>query len=140
MSRQLALALVSSFIVWHVNSTNEVDILTCSAGHAHNKEKKMIANNSKKYNTLGCIIFFVIIGFASTGLSVIFGKTITVSPMLIFAIIILGGFPHYIKLKIKEEDGDDVILFSRIFFVNLAISTFLSILMIFIYKFALTLN
>lgn len=140
MARLLAVELVTSFIVWRANSTNEVSLWTCSAGHVHNKEEKMINSNSKKHNTLGIFAFILIIGLASTSLPATFGKTITVSPMLIFAIVILSSLPHYLKPKNRQVDDADTTLFSKIFFINLAISTFLSTLMILIYKFAITLN
>jgi len=43
------------------------------------------------------------IGLTSSILPAIFGKTITVSPMLLFAIIIVSNLPHYIKSKIKIQ-------------------------------------
>lgn len=100
----------------------------------------MISDNLKKHHTVGIVVFFLIIGFASTSLPAIFGKKITVSPMLIFAIIIISNLPHYIKSKNKQLNDGNATIFSKIFFINLAISALLSLLVIFIYKFALTLN
>lgn len=100
----------------------------------------MIDNNSRKYSISGIVIFFLVVGLASTTLPAIFGKTVTVSPMLIFAIVIISSLPHCIRPKNNKVDDDDAAIFSKIFFMNLAISAFLSILMIFIYKFALALN
>lgn len=98
----------------------------------------MIKNSHKSHRNAGIVVFALIIGLASTTLPVIFGKTITVSPMLLFAIIILSSLPHYIKSKNHNEDDSGI--FSAKFFINLAISSFLSILLIFIYKFAITLS
>jgi hypothetical protein len=100
----------------------------------------MNKNSFKNRRNLGGVIFILMIGLTSSILPAIFGKTITVSPMLLFAIIIVSNLPHYIKSKNKntDEDEDDGAFFSRKFFMNLAISAFLSILVIFIYKFAIT--
>ncbi|NVI82866.1 hypothetical protein ACPJXG_24715 [Janthinobacterium sp. NFX145] len=99
----------------------------------------MIDNDLKKHNISGFVIFILIIVFSSASLPAIFGKAVTVSPMLIFVMVILSSLPHYIKPKNKKVD-DEALIFGKIFFINLSISAFLSILAIFIYKFALTFN
>ncbi|WGG48627.1 hypothetical protein [Rugamonas sp. DEMB1] len=98
----------------------------------------MIKKSHKSYRNAGGVVFAIIIGLASTAFPAMFGKTITVSPMLLFGIIILSNLPHYIKSK--NHNDDDSGIFSSNFFENLAISSFLSILLIFIYKFAIALK
>ncbi|WP_139236519.1 hypothetical protein [Rugamonas rubra] len=98
----------------------------------------MIKESHKSYRNAGGVVFALLVGLASTALPAIFGRTITVSPMVLFGVVILGNLPHYIKSKNHNEDDNG--FFSGKFFINLAISSFLSILLILIYKFAITLK
>lgn len=99
----------------------------------------MITNGSQRRRWNGFSVLATIIALGVIGVPLIFGNRVTVSPMLLFFIVILCNVAHCIVPQRKEaKEQDEDAIFNRVFFIRLAISGLFSILLIAIYQVAMT--
>lgn len=99
----------------------------------------MITGKSQPGRRNGLPLLIAIMALGAVVIPLVFGSKISVSPMLLFFIVIICNISHlFVRRGKKAEDQDDEIVFNRTFFTKLAISGFYSILLIAIYQIAMT--
>ena len=88
---------------------------------------------SPRTGNVGYVLFIVIVALAGLLRPAVFGRTITVSPLVLFAVAVV---PNFIAYLIPAQDGDDNRMFSRVFFFRLAASCACALMFYAIYRIA----
>lgn len=88
-----------------------------------------------KNKWIGFLLLFMLISLASIFFPTAFGSKITISPLFIFAIIIVCNVWN--SSIFQRENKDFGAFFNKIFFINLAVTCLFSFILIVIYKFSI---
>ncbi|MEW7847994.1 hypothetical protein AB2N08_04775 [Massilia aurea] len=75
-----------------------------------------MASSSPRTGNVSHVLFIVIVALAGLLLPAVFGQTVTVSPLVLFAVAVV---PNFIAYLIPAQGGDDNGMFSRVFFFRL---------------------
>lgn len=79
----------------------------------------------------------MIIALAVVLLPLVFGQTIAISPLVLFAVAVM---PNFVAYLIPEKDDGDSGMYSRVFFLRVAASSACAVLFYAIYRVAHTLG
>ena len=79
------------------------------------------------------MLFIVIVALAGLLLPAVFGQTVTVSPLVLFAVAVA---PSFIAYLIPAQSGDDNGMFSPVFFFRLVASCTCALMFYAIYRIA----
>lgn len=88
-------------------------------------------------NNVGFILYIIIIVFSLNIIPLIFGNKITISPLLIFGIILICHCSHYLIHLNKPEKETSTNVFDQLFFASLAVSGCFSLVLVLIYQVAM---
>ena len=94
-----------------------------------------MASSSLRDGPVGYALFAAIVALAGGLLSAVFGPTITVSPLVLFAVAVM---PNSIVYLLPAKDGDESGMFSRVFFLRVVASSACALIFYVIYRVAYT--
>lgn len=94
----------------------------------------MYAKHKNKW--IGFVLLFMIISFGVNFFPNLFGSKVTISPLLIFVIIVVCNVWNSFVFQKKIENNYYGILFNKMFFINLAVTCLFSLMLFFIYEFS----
>lgn len=97
----------------------------------------MAPTPSPRVGKSGYLQFTVMIALAALLLPLMFGQTITISPLVLFAVAVM---PNFLVYLIREKEGGGSGMFSRVFFLRVAASGVCALLLYGIYLIAYTLG
>ena len=89
--------------------------------------------SSLRNGPAGYALFTAIVALAGGLLSAVFGPTITVSPLVLFAVAVM---PNFIVYLLPAKDGDESGMFSRVFFLRVGASSACALIFYLIYRVA----